>query len=350
MPTAIETRPIISTSHIENGTRAPGLEQKYCDISIGLELKRDFELLFDNQALDLIDPETGMFMDETTIGFVFGELVVNCLEKPDTHITVKAGVTYNPETHEYQVIVEDDVRYEPSRIAQILQNLNSDEISRDWEDKCEGLAKGGIGITAGVRIALARWSGGLEYIATPDNRIVAVAHWNKDVYDNPLEVDMPFVDETLLAISPPEERLPHMEEALKRRIAEGQDCTVEVYSREKTESIVNNPLVAELTEDLAAPSFEKRSSEQIQVIVRYIFDDENDEYIIMVEDNVAYGDEELDALLTDLRDNTKRGSLERVREILGLWGGTLSFERGRGGVVCAIAQWKREAFESATST
>ncbi|MFA5136668.1 MAG: hypothetical protein WC489_04720 [Patescibacteria group bacterium] len=349
MPTAIETRPVIPTSHIENGTRAPGLEQKYRKISVGHELKRDFELSFDEQALDLIDPETGVFKDETTIGLVFEELVVNCLEKPDDHITVKAGVIYDLETHEYHVVVEDDVHYDSTRIAEILQNLNSDKINRDLQDKCEGLAMGGIGIAAGVKIALARWGGGLEYIATPDNRIVAVAHWNKDVYDNPHEVDMPFVDEALLAMSPPEERLPHMEEALKRRIAEGQDCTVEVYSREKTESIVNNPLVAELTEELATPSLEKRSSEQIQVTVRYIYDDENDEYIITVEDNVAYGDEELDALLADLRNTTTKGSLERAREILGLWAGTLSFERGRGGVVCAVARWKREAFEATTS-
>jgi len=131
--------------------------------------KLEKTLSYNEGNIQIDDPEAGLVHDRDFCPVVT-ELVNNCLNAgaDNVIVTVNWGC----------IIVEDDVEHTPEELGKILDNVRSEKPRTTKDPDPEfGIPFGGVGIRS-VRIDLNKHDGSLDYEATQNGRIRAIASWS----------------------------------------------------------------------------------------------------------------------------------------------------------------------------
>jgi hypothetical protein len=121
----------------------------------------------------------GMLLENGPFEWVVMELVNNCAEKDATDIHIKVAIELDA-SDQFTLRVEDNVFYSQEIAEDLLSNLLSSKPVRK-DKSAVRQSEGGAGLAMCRRI-FEKWGGGLTYELTPDNRIVAVATWDKEKF------------------------------------------------------------------------------------------------------------------------------------------------------------------------
>ncbi len=113
--------------------------------------------------------------------FVLMELIHNCTEKKAEDITVHVTIGFNHITEEYDLLVEDNVQYDPAKADDLVNALNAGKINRSDKNRPKTSADA-MEEFSGIRdcrAILEKYHGALEFLKSKDHRILAHARWKK---------------------------------------------------------------------------------------------------------------------------------------------------------------------------
>lgn len=127
-----------------------------------------------------MDPNATMLAENEQFLFMLQEFYNNCAEKKcDYPIRVAAVVKLHESSDMVTMAVVDNVPYPPEEAKRIVASLNSPHPIREGKNRLETEDDISWMWIPRIRQVLEAWGGGLEYKASEDHRVAAVAKWNR---------------------------------------------------------------------------------------------------------------------------------------------------------------------------